>query len=403
MDNLMANPYKILLLDTGKEWGGGTNSLLELLKRIDRQRFQISCVFYYNYARGPGENIESVCKEIGIPIDFLPQRTQPIWAKMLKEGLRAVCFFSRAARKYMTQRIDQIWRIRPYALKISQILQHGQYDCLYMNNQPLSNVEGYWAAAMAKKPILQHCRIEPSLPSFVVNLLNQSAGRVIGVSYGVVETLVKAGVEAKKCTVVLNGIDPTQPLPSPDAVRQRYQLNDFIFGAVGSLITRKGIHFLLAAAAKLDRSCAWKILLVGEGPQKPHLIQQAQALGIADRVIFAGFQPQPLPYIAAMDVCMLCSAQEGLPRILLEAMLLEKPIIASAVTGSREVVRHEQTGLLVPYADVPALTHAMQTLLTSAKRHTWGKAGRKVVETEYTITQYVHGVETILDEVCTTF
>jgi glycosyltransferase involved in cell wall biosynthesis len=163
------------------------------------------------------------------------------------------------------------------------------------------------------------------------------------------------------------------------------------------------LHFLLEAAAKLDMSGVWTILLVGEGPQKSQLLQQAQTLGIADRVIFAGFQPQPLPYVAAMDVCMLCSSQEGLPRILLEAMLLEKPVIASAVTGSREVVRHEQTGLLVPYADVSALTQAMQRLLSSTSRRVWGKVGREIVQAEYTITQYVSGVETILDEVCTIF
>ena len=63
--------HKILLLDNGKEWGGGTNSMLELLKRIDRQRFDITCCFYYNYTRGEGETIEKVLKSIQIePLRF---------------------------------------------------------------------------------------------------------------------------------------------------------------------------------------------------------------------------------------------------------------------------------------------------------------------------------------------
>ncbi|KFB90714.1 glycogen synthase, partial [Trabulsiella guamensis ATCC 49490] len=51
---------KILLFDSGKEWGGGTNSMLELLKRINRERFDITCCFYYNYRRDQGQTIEEV-------------------------------------------------------------------------------------------------------------------------------------------------------------------------------------------------------------------------------------------------------------------------------------------------------------------------------------------------------
>lgn len=90
---------KILLLDTGREWGGGTNSMLELLKRIDRQRFAITCCFYQNYARGNQETIASVLDAIGIPVIFIAQRRQPLWAKITKELLRTLLFFNRAVKK----------------------------------------------------------------------------------------------------------------------------------------------------------------------------------------------------------------------------------------------------------------------------------------------------------------
>lgn len=84
---------KILLLDTGKEWGGGTNSMLDLLKRIDRNRFNVHCCFYHNYRRGTGDSIEQELTSLGIPVMFIPQRAQLRWAKVTKELLRALVFF----------------------------------------------------------------------------------------------------------------------------------------------------------------------------------------------------------------------------------------------------------------------------------------------------------------------
>ncbi|VFS44974.1 group 1 glycosyl transferase [Enterobacter cancerogenus] len=108
----MPQKYKILLLDTGKEWGGGTNSMLELLKRIDRDKFDITCCFYSDYSRAEGQTIGQVLKGIDIPLIVIPQRKQPVWAKVAKELGRSLLFFSRSARVAFTRRIDTLWRIQ---------------------------------------------------------------------------------------------------------------------------------------------------------------------------------------------------------------------------------------------------------------------------------------------------
>ncbi|STD24680.1 group 1 glycosyl transferase [Enterobacter asburiae] len=97
----MPHKSKILLLDTGKEWGGGTNSMLELLKRINRDKFDITCCFYSDYSRAEGETIGQVLNGIGIPLIVIPQRQQPVWAKLLKEAGRSLLFFSRGAAKHL--------------------------------------------------------------------------------------------------------------------------------------------------------------------------------------------------------------------------------------------------------------------------------------------------------------
>ena len=89
----MPQRHKILLLDTGKEWGGGTNSMLELLKRINREKFDITCCFYSDYSRAEGQTIGQVLNSIGIPLIVIPQHKQPAWAKIAKELGRSLLFF----------------------------------------------------------------------------------------------------------------------------------------------------------------------------------------------------------------------------------------------------------------------------------------------------------------------
>ncbi|GAA5784515.1 glycosyltransferase [Chitiniphilus shinanonensis] len=391
---------KILLLDTGNEWGGGTNSMFELLKRIDRERFAVTCLFYHDYPRGDS-SLSHDLAALGIPLRLLPQRRQPLWAKLAKELLRGVLTPWPARRARAVRAVDATWRIRPNAARIAAQLRDGEFDLLYMNNQPLSNIEGYLAAEATGVPTVQHCRIEPVLDAPTVALVNRLAKKVIGVSHGVVATLTAQGVDAARCVAVLNGIDPTQPLPDGAPVRARLGIPDdaLVFGTVGSLIARKSNHHVLDALARAQLPGDWRLLLVGEGREREALQQQAAQLGLADKVIFAGFQREPLPWVAAMDVCILASSSEGLPRVVLEAMLLGKPVIGSAVVGTRELVVDGDTGLLYPYGDIAALSERLSRLAHDpALRRDLGERGRVRVCDHYTVQRYVRDVEAVLAE-----
>lgn len=399
----MANQKKILLLDTGNEWGGGTNSLLELLKRIDRQQFDILCCFYHNYRRGQGDSIADVLASLGIPVMFIHQRRQPRWAKMLKELLRSLVFFHRPLRLKATRWVDTLWRIKPNARQIRQTLLSHNCDLLYMNNQPGSNAEGYLAAEGLPVTVVQHCRIEPVLNRDLVNMVNQRGDAVIAVSNGVRDVLLANGVAAEKCFTVFNAIDIWQPLPSRELMRR--QLLDtaddtFVFGSIGSLIPRKSNHHILQALEKFAAAfpqARWKMVILGEGPEHEALQRQAKQAGIADRVIFTGFRHNALEYLAAFDVFILASKSEGLPRVVLEAMLLNTAVIGSRVTGTAELIAQDITGLLFDYGDTEALSERMKTLYLDAdKRNRLLQQANANVKAHYAIEHYVAGVETIL-------
>lgn len=390
---------KILLLDTGKEWGGGTNSLFELLKRIDRDRFDITALFYHNYPKGDSD-LRRELDRIGIPLSVLPPLRQPLWAKVAKELARGLLGCHRPWRQRAVFSIEMAWRIRPDARRLAAVLKQGGYQLLYMNNQPSSNLEGYLAAEMAGVPAVQHCRIDAALNPLEISLANRVARRIICVSHGVAESLESQGIAPDKCTVVCNAIDGSQDLPPP-APLPAAAAGRLVLGAVGSLIARKSVdHLLQAAATLLEKDgLSVHLLIVGDGPLRGKLEKLAAELGLADHVTFAGFQKAVFPWIAAMDILVLSSPREGLPRVILEAMLLGKPVVASRAIGTRELVVDGETGLLYDYGDIEALTARLKELLADeGKRSAMGAAGRKRVLAEYSIARYVAEVQNVLKE-----
>ena len=175
-----------------------------------------------------------------------------------------------------------------------------------------------------------------------------------------------------------------------------------VIGTVCSLLPRKGVADLIAALAQLvgQVSVPLCLLVIGDGPQRAALEHQAHAAGLGASVRFVGFQAQVLDWTAALDICVLASASEGLPRVLLEAMLLGKPVLASRVSGSAELVVDGHTGLLFPYADRQALAAGLATLIANpARRQAMGQAGRVRVLTDYSLDACVAGVQQVFDEV----
>ncbi len=104
---------RILLLDTGKEWGGGTNSMIELLKRLDRERFSVTAVFYRNYLKGEHSDLRKELTKLDVPLEILPPPRQPLTAKIAKELIRGLLHFFPAARRRALFAIERWWRIAP--------------------------------------------------------------------------------------------------------------------------------------------------------------------------------------------------------------------------------------------------------------------------------------------------
>jgi glycosyltransferase involved in cell wall biosynthesis len=196
----------------------------------------------------------------------------------------------------------------------------------------------------------------------------RSADRVVSVCEAFTPRLLACGVKRERIRILHNAAMPTPPTPDSESAQLRDQLGigrgEPMILSVGRLSKEKGHADLLRALGRL-RSIpqAWKLVLVGVGPERGALERLARSLGINQRVVFAGFRPDVRCFFSIADVFVLPSHSEGSSNALLEAMMAKVPIAATRVGGNPEIVLDEKTGLLVPVADPRTLAGAIARLL----------------------------------------
>ncbi len=193
--------------------------------------------------------------------------------------------------------------------------------------------------------------------------------------------------------------------PQSSRVPRRAELGfapeDIVVGMVSRLEPRKGYtHFFDALARLAPDFPRMKALVVGEGAQEAELRARVRSLGLADRVVFTGYRSDVAEVIAAFDVAVLTSLWEGLPRVLVQYALLEKPIVTFDVEGAREVVDEGRSGWVVPKEDVTALVGALRRLLASAElRRTMGVSARERVEGRWDLDGMVRRIANVYRDV----
>ena len=188
-----------------------------------------------------------------------------------------------------------------------------------------------------------------------------------------------------KIEVCRLGVDPRIFAPTPRGDVE----NSFRVICVGRLAAVKAQRLLIAACAQLI-SAGWNIHLhlVGSGPDLGNLQEVAAATGIAGKVVFEGGrnQEEVIVLYRESDVFAIASFAEGVPVVLMEAMAMEIPCVATWVNGIPELIRDNEEGLLVAPSDVEGLARAIETLLKNPDlRRRLGSAGRQKVLREYNL------------------
>ena len=215
----------------------------------------------------------------------------------------------------------------------------------------------------------------------------------------------RRAVFARRNAVIYNGVDLEhwQPAACPgDAVRRAagFARGDFVIGLSAVLRPEKNPVQLLEALARLrSRGVPAKALFIGDGPQRPQVLERAARLGIGEHVVVTGFQEDVRPYVRACDALALTSFTEALSLAAIEAMALGRPVVHAEVGGARELITHGEDGLLFPVGDTRALVSGLEQLCEKARRDEMGRRARSTVAARFSERAMVERYEALLTEI----
>ena len=368
------DPIRVVYCIDNMQVGGTELNALRTAERLDRRRFSISVVCIRD--TGP---LMARYQEASIPVHTFPMRSL-LGVEAVRQGLRLV-------RLLRQERADIVH-------------SHDAYTSVYGTIcARTAGVRGIiasrrsWHSPHLRGRILQANRIA-----------YRFAHRVVGNSPSV-SRLVESegGVSASRIVTIPNFLDPEafEPIPAADRRRMLDELgvpqDAFVVGIVARLSLVKDHATLLRAIASLRLQIpALHCVLIGDGPERPHLEALADSLGIRDLVHFAGERTQPPNLHGLFDVSVLCSTSEAFPNSVLEAMAAARPVVATDVGGTPDAVHQGTTGLLVRPSDPSRLADAILRLYTEpALRTKLGTAACAAARAGYSADAVIGQVESL--------
>lgn len=299
-------------------------------------------------------------------------------------------------------------------------LRKNPYHVVHTHNSKAGFL-GRLAATMARVPVIVHTvhgfafhDREPRWRRILFRNLERLASRwcdkMIFISQPLLDWGLKENIVRREDTVkIYSGIQLAHFRPADrdeeNRIRRKWHLGpeDAVVGIVSKLWEGKGHATLMEAVKKLAGDIRdVKLVIVGEGYLRSALEETAQRFGLGDRVLFTGFQMDVSEIIAAFDVAVLPSFFEGMGRVILEAMAMAKPVVASRVGGIPDLVEDGLNGFLVPPGNADALAAAIRRLLTDeALARKMGIAGREMVDEKFSADMMVQSIEAVYRDLLT--
>ncbi len=359
---------------SGQMLGGGQRSLLLLLERLDRKKF----------------NPYLVCPSEGDLVGKAEK--QGVETQIIKMGrIKSPNVISTAATVF----------------KLKRLIERKNIDLIHTDSPRQAFYAGR-AARLTGTPLIWHVRVStPEKKSFEKFLFNR-AHKVIAVSKAASQRFKGFESAQEKVVVIYNGVDLTEFTPEPPdtQLREEFEIQeDWIrVGTLGQLIPGKGQDVFLKAAAKVVKQAPKvKFMIIGDGNQsyRRKLEDLSKDMGLSGKTVFTGFREDIPRIMNLLDIAVLPSTThlEGLSRVIIEAMASSKPVIATHSGGNPEAVEDGTTGRLVPPGDSSSLAESILDLIKDeTKRKRMGEAGRERAEKLFSIEKNISQIEKVYEE-----
>lgn len=360
----------LYIIDGGENYGGAEENLLNVLKVMDKREYSVEvCCLVGGY-------VAEVLKTSGVPVTVLNMKNK--WD--CGAVLRLVAMLKR---------------------KDIHILHTSLYA---------SNTFGRIAAILARAPITISweqgmANVKPRRHTWVDRFLSKFTDSITVPSEAVRQSIIKEeNISREKIEVIHNFVDEAEFAIAIDLKTKREELGlkleDIVVGYVGCLSEHKGHKYLLDAIPEIILNIPGvKFLLVGEGPLRGQIEEKIKRMGLEAKVILLGFRRDIAEILSIIDLYVHPSLSETFGLSIIEAMFMGKPVVASNIDGIPEVVKDEETGILIPARDFRRMAEAVIGLLKDRERASkMGRAGSELVRTNFTPEAAVEKLERLYEK-----
>lgn len=323
--------------------GGPDKTIIRSAQYLDPCRYQMSAAYMY-----PRKSK-----------DFKTLKTQAtkLRCKMIELPENSVLDFSsyKALLKICSDQEINIWHGHDYKSNLLGILIRRKLPNLKL----VTTVHG-WTCETFRTKLYYH----------LDNYCLKQYDEVVAVSPKLYDHCKnKLKIDAQKLTYIPNAIRPEEYQPQKTNAQARAELGidtaKTIIGVVGRLSIEKGVDRAIDAMAKLP-NC--ELHIIGDGPEQNKLKEQAQNLNVADRIKFWGWQENAISFYQAMDMLLLPSHTEGLPNVVLEAMVMQTPVASTDVGGVRDLLGDGSCGMILPTQQPTAWPNMIQNMLADPEQ-----------------------------------
>ncbi len=305
-------------------------------------------------------------------------------------------------------------------VKLIKMMRKNRYDIIHTHTTK-AGILGRIAARIAGVPVIVHGLHGSTFEAFDSELLNwllflferltgEFTDAYISVSGVLSEKYIERGIGKKEnYHTVYSGMELEAfygVRGKIDCRKKQRELGidseDFVIGNVARLEKRKGHKFLLDAFKRVvegRKGYPLKLLIVGEGEERGNLENYVKELNLEDRVIFTGYREDVEVLMALMDIFVLTSLREGLPRVLVQAAAVGMPSIAFNVDGVSEIIEDNHNGFLVKTGDVKQLTKRIIRYIDHEELlELHGKNGRELIKGKWSIEDMIERIDKIYQD-----
>jgi glycosyltransferase involved in cell wall biosynthesis len=365
---------RILHLRTISGKGGGPEKTLLNNPRFLSDRYRVKLA-YVRPERDPSYNMPERAAALGVELADIPERSgadfRTLW---------------RLAREIASFRPDLLhahdYKTNVLGILLGRCFRIPVMTTLHGYVTRGGRLDYYYFADRLSLPLMDH---------------------VVSVSGDLDQHACATRVPRRRRSMIENAIDTEEYVRRQEIADAKRRLGipqeRFTVGAVGRLSSEKGFDVLIRSVhASLHQGADLELLIAGTGDEEAHLRSLVAELGLADRVRLLGHVADPRPLYEALDLFALSSYREGLPNVLLEAMAMEVPVVATRVNGVPRLVRDGENGVLVEPGSVAGMAQVIRSFVENpAFCARLAAAGRRTVIEKYSFAARMAKVRNIYD------